>query len=384
MRVHMMNRNVLERPAPLRRLIIRAESQSSSWRDSYAPLKSHSITIPAGKGKTITLQTGEIGRQASGAVLAIMGETHLYTTACCSPSSSGDGSFVPLTVSYTEKFSAAGRTSSGYIKREGRPKDNETLISRLVDRPIRPMFDKGWANETQILQWVMSYDGLNCPEPLAITAAGAALLISDIPFSKAVAGVRVGYIATEDRFVINPNFQEQERSSLDLLLAGTKDSILMIEGFCDLLTEEQMLKAVAVGHEAVSAMCAAMEGWASTIGKPKILKKKLVLLPEGLEEAVEKSIGEDLKSAYMKCKTKEERSAAEGVAEGKAKSHLLSSPSTPSDLQVSLAVKNVKSAAMRSVVLEHGRRMDGRSLTDIRPITSRAQLLPRQVLNGHR
>ena len=102
------------------------------------------------------------------------GETHVYTTACCSPSPSGDGSFVPLTVSYAERFSAAGRTSSGYIKREGRPKDNETLVSRLVDRPIRPMFEKGWSNETQILQWVMSYDGLNCPEPLALTAVSAA------------------------------------------------------------------------------------------------------------------------------------------------------------------------------------------------------------------
>lgn len=172
--------------------------------------------------------------------------TLTYTTACCSPSPTGDGSFVPLTVSYAERFSAAGRTSSGYIKREGRAKDNETLVSRLVDRPIRPMFEKGWANETQVLQWVMSYDGVNCPEPLAITAAGAALLISDIPFSKAVAGVRVGYILSEDRFVVNPNNQEQERSCLDLLLAGTRDSILMIEGFCDLLTEEQMLKAVEV------------------------------------------------------------------------------------------------------------------------------------------
>lgn len=198
------------------------------------------LTLAVGD-REITLQTGEIGRQASGAIMARDGETMLYTTACADEDSSGDGSFAPLQIHYSERFSAAGRTVGGYLKREAKPKDHEVLVARLVDRPIRPMIISGWTHSTQVLQWVMSYDGLHSPEPLAITAAGAALAISEVPIKSVVAGVRVGLLP-ERGFVINPTVADMETSTLDLIVAGTADAVLMIEGFCDFLTEDEMLE----------------------------------------------------------------------------------------------------------------------------------------------
>ncbi|GAX83401.1 hypothetical protein CEUSTIGMA_g10826.t1 [Chlamydomonas eustigma] len=351
------------------------ESTSTSW--TYQPLEVQSVILKAGN-REIVLQTGEIGRQANGSVIATCGETMVHATACCGPNATGDGEFVPFTVNYQERFSAAGRTSSGYNKRDGRPRDNETLTSRLVDRPLRPMFTKGWTFETQVLETVLSYDGLNDPEPLAITAAAAALLISDIPFEKAVAGVRVAYIATDDRFIINPVSKDMVRSSLDLVVAGTRDAILMIEGFCDFLTEEQMLQAVGLGHSAIKKMCAQMEAWARIVGKPK-LNHKLLTPAKGLEARVKELVGKPLKEVYMTSSTKEERSAVESQSEATAQNMLCSAAdaSNVSSLQISAAVKAVKSEIMREVVLEAGRRMDGRTLTDIRPITSRCNVLPR-------
>ncbi|KXZ45459.1 hypothetical protein GPECTOR_54g200 [Gonium pectorale] len=334
----------------------------------------------------IKLETGEIGRQANGAVMATCGETMIYATACCSPQPTGDGSFVPLTVNYAERFSAAGRTSGGFVKRDGRPKDAEVLVSRLVDRPLRPMFAKGWANETQVLEWVMSYDGVNEPEPIAITAAAAALLISDIPLKKAVAGVRVGLLPGVG-LVINPTVEEMKArtavlggaqawgremgsrgsragdggrraSRLDLMVAGTRDAILMIEGFCEFLTEEQMIE----------------------VGKPK-RTDAVIGLPEQLEERLMGLVGQQLREAYRTSLSKEVRSAAVSEAHARAAAVLAADVEaggvsyTP--LQVSMALKSVESRVMRSLVLEEGLRADGRGVADIRPIFSRAGLLPR-------
>ena len=187
------------------------------------------------------LETGEIGRQASAAVMARDGETMLYTTVCADDDAASDGSFAPLQVVYTERFSAAGRTSGSFFKRDSRPKDHEVLVSRLVDRPLRPAVSSGWPHSTQVLQWVLSYDFVHSPEPLAITAAGAAMALSEVPMKCIVAGVRVGLMA-DGSFVINPTVQEMEESKLDLVMAGTKDAVLMIEGFCDFLTEDQMVE----------------------------------------------------------------------------------------------------------------------------------------------
>lgn len=169
------------------------------------------------------------------------GETMVYTTVCADNDNASDGSFAPLQINYTERFSAAGRTAGGFIKRDSRPKEHEVLVSRLVDRPLRPVVADGWPHSTQVLQWVVSYDSIHAPEPLAITAAGAAMYISEVPMKRAVAGVRVGLLSGRG-FVVNPTVNEMEESRLDLVMAGTVEAVLMIEGFCDFLTEAEMLE----------------------------------------------------------------------------------------------------------------------------------------------
>ncbi len=168
-------------------------------------------------------------------------DTVVFATACASPTAGEGIDFLPLRVDYQEKFSSVGRTAGGFIKREGRPAEREILVSRLIDRPLRPMFEEGYHNEVQVLSYVLSYDGINQPDVLAICAASAALVLSDIPLVKPIGAVRVGMI--DERFIINPTFEEMKTSKLDLVLAGTEDAILMIEGFCDFLTEEQVYRS---------------------------------------------------------------------------------------------------------------------------------------------
>ena len=278
-----------------------------------------SLTLTIGES-TVTLETGAIGAQANGAVFATEGETMLYTTACASRDCTGDGSFVPLTVNYAERFSAAGKTSGGYKKRDGGLRDGETLKARLIDRPIRPMMYKGWGYETQILQWVMSYDGVRSTDALAITAASAALAVSDIPLKKPVCGVRVGLLPGSNEPVVNPTSEQMKTSRLDLVLAGTDEAVLMIEGFCDFLTTEEMLCAIEKGHEAVSKACKEIEVWAATVAKPKMLDK-LILAPEGVDEAVEALVAEELTNAIV-IPIKKERGAMIGAARERAVAEL--------------------------------------------------------------
>ncbi len=212
----------------------------------------HTRTISVG-GRDLILETGKIARQAGGAVTLRSGDTILLATACRGSVPSEETDFIPLRVDYQEKFSSTGKTLGGFIKREGRPTEREVLTSRLIDRPIRPMFEDGYYNDTQLLAYVYSYDGIHAPDALAITAVSAALVISDIPLVKPIGGVRVAMI--EDRFVVNPTVQEMAKSRLDLMLAGTEDAILMIEGYADFLSEEQILAAVAEGHAAIKIIC---------------------------------------------------------------------------------------------------------------------------------
>src|SRR5437899_1120001 len=187
-------------------------------------MEKRTITLSAG-GKELSFETGKIARQANGAVMVRSGDTMVLGTACASAQAAADIDFFPLRVDYQEKFSSAGKTLGGFIKREGRPSEKEVLTSRLIDRPLRPMFQDGYYNEVQVLAYVLSYDGVHAPEPLAICAASAALTISEIPLLKPIGAVRVGLI--ESGFVVNPTMEEQKRSRLDLLLAGTEDAILM-------------------------------------------------------------------------------------------------------------------------------------------------------------
>ena len=264
----------------------------------------------------VRLETGRIGLQANGAVFASEGETVLYTTACASRERTGDGSFVPLTVNYAERFSAAGRTSGGYKKRDGGLRENETLKARLVDRPIRPMMHKGWGYETQVLQWLMSFDAERSTDALAITAASAALAVSDIPLKKPVVGVRVGLMPGSDEPVVNPTSEQMKRSRLDLVLAGTDEAVLMIEGFCDFLTTDEMLRAIEKGQEAVAKACKEIDAWAATVAPQKMMEK-LIVQPEGVDEAVAALVEDELKQAIV-VPIKQERGAMIGAARERA------------------------------------------------------------------
>lgn len=334
-----------------------------------------SISVSVG-GREITFETGKIARQAGGAVLVRSGETILLATACSAPPPSQDTDFLPLRVDYQEKFSSSGKTLGGFIKREGRPTEKEILTSRLIDRPIRPMFPDGYYNEIQILAYVYSYDGMHSPDPLAICAASAALVISDIPLIKPIGGVRVGLI--DGNFVVNPTVDEQKRSRLDLMMAGTEDAILMIEGYADFLTEEQILEAVEEGHQAIRKICQALSDWQKEIGKPKQIGD-LRLIPEELSQEVHTFAYERIEQALrMKEKQVREETISAISDELNAK-FFPEGDLTPKYKKndVKAAFKKVQSDLMRKMILSENKRSDGRTCDQIRAIDIETSLLPR-------
>lgn len=335
--------------------------------------KEETITIPLGS-KTLTFKTGKIARQANGSVLVQCGETIVFSSACASPTAAEGVDFFPLRVDYQEKFSAVGKTAGGFIKREGRPAEREILISRLIDRPLRPMFEEGYYNEVQLLAYVYSYDLSNQPDVLAICAASAALAISDIPLIKPIGAVRVGLI--NDQFVINPTVEEMKNSTLDLTLAGTEDAILMIEGFCDFLTEEQVIDAIETGQKAIKTICHHLSDWAKKIGKQK--KKELRLIPEEVNRIV-KETAEQLLVSALRISNKQEREKVIGEIKDTVLKTLLPEgiPTQYSKADVVLSYKNLQSALMRKMILEESKRIDGRGHKEIRPIHIEQSLLPR-------
>lgn len=322
--------------------------------------------------KELEFETGKIARQANGAVLVKLGETILFCSACGAKEASADIDFLPLRVDYQEKFSSAGKSLGGFMKREGRPSEREILVSRLIDRPLRPFFTDGYYKETQILSYVWSYDGVNQSDALAITAASAALVISDIPLIKPVAGVRVGRI--DGNFVINPTREEMDKSDLDLMLAGTEDAILMIEGFCDFLTETEVLAAIEAGHVAIKKICHALLEWQKEVGKPKNMDG-LHILSAALVEQIEKLVGADLAKA-VRIRGKVEREEATAVCAEKVKEHFAESEEF-SEVDVKMAFKKVTAKLMRRMILDEGVRADGRKVDEVRAIDVEAGFLPR-------
>ncbi|XP_024974558.1 polyribonucleotide nucleotidyltransferase 1, chloroplastic isoform X1 [Cynara cardunculus var. scolymus] len=381
----------------------------------------HSVKIPVGD-RYITVETGQIGRQASGSVIVRDGETIIYTSVCLSDVPSEPSDFFPMSVNYQERFSAAGRTSGGFFKREGRTKDHEVLICRLIDRPLRPTMLKGFYHETQILSWVLSYDGLHPPDSLAVTAAGIAVALSEVPNTNTIAGVRIGLIG--DKFVVNPTTMEMEDSKLDLLLAGSESGILMIEGYCDFLPEEKLLQAIEVGQDAVRAICKEVDNLVKKCGKPKMLdsiklpppelykhveeiagdelvkvlqlknkvprRKALSLLEEKVltilteEGYVSKSevfVGAEITPDMFEDEDEEEEFVVDGeVDEGDIHIKPVSKKPVPlfySEVDVKLVFKSVTSKYLRKRIVEGGKRSDGRTSEDIRIIDSECGLLPR-------
>lgn len=334
--------------------------------------KKESITVQVG-GKSLKFETGKIARQAGGSVVVESGETVVFASACAAPTAAAEIDFFPLRVDYQEKYSAAGRTASGFIKREGRPAEREILTSRLIDRPLRPMFEEGYYNEVQILAYVFSYDGIHQPDVLAICAASAALVISEIPLIKPIGAVRVGLL--NGHFIINPTAEEMKLSKLDLVLAGTEDAILMIEGFCDFLTEEQVIEAIDTGHKAIKTICHALAGWREKIGKPKKLDT-LRKIPNEVNHAVQNATKNLLESALrISSKTAREMAIAE-IKETLVK-QLLGEGTTNNKADVLLSFKNLQSTLMRHMVLKEKKRIDGRHLEEIRPIDIEPSILPR-------
>jgi len=326
-------------------------------------------------GQELTFETGKIAKQANGSVTVRVGDTIVFSSACMTKDPTAIRDFLPLRVDYQEKFSSAGKSLGGFIKREGRPSEKETLISRLIDRPIRPMFEEGFYDDVQILTYVWSFDGVNAPEHLAICASSAALVLSDIPLIKPIGAVRVGHI--DGKFVVNPTIEQQETSKLDLMLAGTDEGILMIEGFCDFLTEDQVLEAIETGHAAIKDICHALAEWQKEIGKEKD-RSCLRPLPQEVIDAVSPIAAPLLENA-LRTADKMEREEALSSIQEKVNSALMPEGEEPKfePLHIAMAYKEIKAKHMREMVLKEKKRTDGRSPTDIRFIDVEQGPLPR-------
>src|SRR5574339_69929 len=217
---------------------------------------------------TLRFETGKLAKQAHGSAIVRFGDTVVIVSACRAPGAREGIDFLPLTVDYREYTYASGRIPGGFFKREGKPSEKEVLTSRVIDRPIRPLFPPGWRYETQVIAFVLSADDQNDSDVLAITGASAALAISEIPFEKTVAGVRVGLVNNE--FVINPTYAERKESLLDLVVAGTKDGIVMVEAGAKQVTEAQVVGALDAAHAAIKQIVAAIDDLKTAVGKPKL------------------------------------------------------------------------------------------------------------------
>ncbi len=322
-------------------------------------------------GKKIILETGKIARQADGAIIATCGETVVLATAVGAKKINPDVDYFPLSVNYQEKYYAAGKIPGGYFKREARPTDNETLISRLIDRPIRPLFPEEFKNEVQVLPTVISYDKENESDILSIIASSAALAISGMPFLGPVGASRVGYI--KGKYVLNPSKEELKNSKLDLVVAGTKDAVLMVESEASGLSEEEMLNAVKFGHEGFVPIIAMIEELAKECKKPDWIVEKKDL--SEVKRKLEKEFTNDLKKAFS-TRDKQERSNMISEITDKSKK-IFEDDENYTDLDVNSQLKNLEKNIVRSDILKNKNRIDGRGLADVRPIKCEVGVLPR-------
>ena len=322
-------------------------------------------------GKTISLETGKVARQADGAIIATCGETVVLATVVGAKKVNPDVDYFPLSVNYQEKYYAAGKIPGGYFKREARPTESETLISRLIDRPIRPLFPDEFKNEVQLLPTVISYDKENEADILSITASSAALAISGMPFMGPVGASRVGFI--NGKYVLNPSKLDLEKSKLDLVVAGTKDAVLMVESEANGLTEEEMLNAVKFGHEGFVPIIKMIEELAKECRKPEWTVEKRDL--SEVKKKLEKTFTEDLKKAFA-TRDKQDRSNQISEITDKAKK-LYEEDENYTDLDVNSELKKIEKSIVRTDILKNKNRIDGRGLSDVRPIACEVGILPR-------
>jgi len=324
-------------------------------------------------GKVFSIETGRFAKQADGAVMVRYADTMVLATVVSTKEPKEGQDYFPLQVEYRERTSAAGKIPGGFFKREGRPTEKEILSSRLIDRPIRPMFPEGYFNETQILVTVYSSDSQHDGDILGACAASAALMVSDAPFDGPIAEVRVGQI--DGKFVINPTYDELEHSDIDATVAGTETSIVMVEGESKEISEADMLEALRVGHEAIKILCKAQIELAREIAKAK-RPVAPPQFPEGLVAAVKQLGQARLKELSQTVLSKEQRS--ESTAKVYEDAHKELDEKYPEQsAHIDTILHDIEYHAMRSTILEKGKRLDGRGLTDIRPITCEVGLLPR-------
>ncbi|MEX0628790.1 MAG: polyribonucleotide nucleotidyltransferase, partial [Cucumibacter sp.] len=333
----------------------------------------HKVELNWG-GQPLTLETGKVARQADGAVFATLGETVLLATVVSETEPKPGLDFFPLTVNYQEKFFAAGKIPGGYFKREGRPTEAETLISRLIDRPIRPLFPAGYKNETQVIVTVLQHDLENEPDVLALVAASAALTISGIPFMGPIGAARVGYV--DGQYVLNTSVDKKPDSKLDLIMAGTADAVLMVESEAKELTEDVMLGAVMFGHEQSKKVIEAIIKLAELAAKdPRDFTPHD---GSSLDEKVKSLAEADLRAAYA-IRQKTQRQDAVKAAKSKIMEALFNPENAggPTAQQLGEAFKTLEKSIVRWNILDTGHRIDGRDLKTVRPIVAEVGVLPR-------
>ena len=326
-------------------------------------------------GQEVSFETGRVARQAGGSVLAQCGDVvvHVAATAAKTPLQGVD--FMPLTVHYQEKTYAAGRFLGGFFKREGRPSEKETLTSRLIDRPIRPLFPKGYFHETQVIATVISADEQTNPDIVAINGVSAALAISDVPFAEPIAASRVGLIDGE--FVLNPTYEQIAESQLDLIVAGTRDAVLMIESEAKELSEEQMIDAIIFGQEGYQPVLDAIEALAAQAGKEKMVIE--LAGNDAVKDAVKAAFEADVRAAYA-ISDKSERSAKIEAFRHAAQEKLAGTEEHPGEFSsndVSSAMKGLEKDVVRRSIIAGNPRIDGRSTKDVRAIDCQVGVLPR-------
>ena len=335
---------------------------------------SHKVEIEWG-GRPLILETGKIARQADGAVVATYGESVVLATVVSEKQPRAGRDFFPLTVNYQEKTFAAGKIPGGFFKREGRPSENETLTSRLIDRPIRPLFPAGYKNDTQVIITVMQHDLENNPDILAMIATSAALTLSGIPFMGPIGGARVGYIGGE--YVLNPHVDEMDESSLDLIVAGTQDAVLMVESEANELSEDIMLGAVMFGQRGFQPVIDAIIKLAEVAAKePRDFEPEDL---SALEEAMLKIAESELRDAY-KIIDKAERYDAVDAVKAKVVGHFLPEGEEEPEYsaeQIGTVFKSLQAKIVRWNILDTENRIDGRNLSTVRPIVSEVGILPR-------
>ncbi len=331
------------------------------------------VTYKIGDDELI-LETGRLAKQANGAVYAQFGGSAVIATACASGTAQEGLDFVPVTVDYNEKYYAAGKIPGGFVKREGRPKDKEILVSRLIDRPMRPLFEVAFGREIQIVPTCVSADGVNPPDILAVIAASAAVTVSDIPFNGPIAAVRVGYV--DGDYVLNPTYEQIEKGDLEIVVAGTKDGFTMVEGGANEVSEELMLGALAKAEEFIREMCKLQEELRALAGK-----EKLPLAPSSaVLENAEAIRAEAMPLLQVACYEPTKFARHDAIAKVQADIAAKYAEQLADDMQKKLfntLFDDMQYEILRSGILNNGKRVDGRGLEDIRPITCEVNVLPR-------